>query len=432
LEPAGRNVGAFYGVDSISGQIDLHDGQSIYTVSLPIAETMAPGTWKLISVRLGQGVVKPVAILDNVSFEIPGPVPVVVRAQAPSHIEAGRQFVLNISVDQFPTDLGADCALFLQVYLRGAQPGSAPSQAFGSSPIPDVLLSQSQRTYEIRLGIAPDAPAGAYTGVISISARPTRLTTKFCRAPVIQGDRQFSFSVDPAAGLVAPAPVAGTLNPSQIELLIGEAGRMRAKADHLRSQLSSGEASADQNFLLASVQQAVADVDQTEVRFKEKGGSQSAKDVDTFFDDIRFEYGEALKVVTDSSALLPVSGAELDAVTASAGGSSSHLDRASEALVASILRNAKAYEVAASTKAITFTLDLISEPKGATISYRLRGEDYHILDHETDWRIENLPKATYVIRFQKQGYEDYEVAYDAIYSVATSIEAHLSRAPGAK
>lgn len=81
---------------------------------------------------------------------------------------------------------------------------------------------------------------------------------------------------------------------------------------------------------------------------------------------------------------------------------------------------------------MTFNLDVFSEPKGAAISYRLRGGEYHALDHETDWRIENLTRAVYLIRFQKPGYEDREVTFDAIDSTSTSIDIRLKRKRGAR
>jgi hypothetical protein len=52
---------------------------------------------------------------------------------------------------------------------------------------------------------------------------------------------------------------------------------------------------------------------------------------------------------------------------------------------------------------MTFNLDVYSDPKGATISYAERGKEDHLLDHETDWRVENLPRAVYSIRLQKPG-----------------------------
>jgi hypothetical protein len=424
-QPSGRAMGSTYGGDSISGQTDLHDGQSIYTIAMPITDAMAPGVWKLIAIRLGQSDDKPVAILNNVSFEIPGPHPLLIHAQAPSRVQAGRQFTLTVDLDSFSADLGPDCALVLQVSLRGASPGAQAGAGPGSSPISEVPLIPGQQSYQIGLGIAPDAPAGAYAGVISVSARPARLTTRFCRAPSLQGNTEFSFNVDPATGLSGSGSMAVVVNPSQVDLLIGEAARLKAEADHLARQLSSRNSAADQNLLLTSLAQASADVDQTEAKFKQMAKNQTSPAVDSFFDDIRFDYGEALTAIGDGSAQDPPAA---DPPGAS-GASAPRLSRAANSVVGSLVHNAKAYEVAAAGKAITFALQIISEPQGATISYKLRGDDdYRVADRMTDCRLENLPRAIYLIKVQKPGYDDRELVFDAIYSPTTSIDVRLTRA----
>ena len=81
---------------------------------------------------------------------------------------------------------------------------------------------------------------------------------------------------------------------------------------------------------------------------------------------------------------------------------------------------------------MTFNLDVYSTPKGATISYRQRGGEFHPLDHETDWRIENLARAVYLIRLQKPGYDDKEVQFDAIDSTRTSLNIQLEPKRGAR
>jgi hypothetical protein len=123
---------------------------------------------------------------------------------------------------------------------------------------------------------------------------------------------------------------------------------------------------------------------------------------------------------------------QLEFINASPGGSPPRLTLASKAVLASLLHNAKAYDVVASTKALTFNLDVFSEPRGATISYKLTGGTYEPLDHETDWRIENLARAVYWILLQKAGYQDKEVSFDAINSTGTSVQVHLERKRGTR
>jgi hypothetical protein len=68
-------------------------------------------------------------------------------------------------------------------------------------------------------------------------------------------------------------------------------------------------------LLLTSVQEAVADVDKTENIFKQTGTNQgSARTVNIFFDDIRLNYGDALKSPTNSSAQTGHTGVRLQFV----------------------------------------------------------------------------------------------------------------------
>jgi hypothetical protein len=234
-------------------------------------------------------------------------------------------------------------------------------------------------------------------------------------------------------GLVTPTSVAVTANPSQIQLLLAEADRLKAKAEHLKQQLSLDNVGTNQILLSSSVRQAITDLDKTEETYKQKGLDQSsARAVNTFFDDIRLNYGEALKALANDSARAAQAGARLERVGLVSGGPSPRLSHASQAVLASILHNSKAYSVVASSGFITFNLEVDSDPQGASVSYRQRGGEYHSLDHETDWRIENLPRAVYLIRLQKSGYEDKEVTFDAMDSTSPNIHVRLERKRGAR
>jgi hypothetical protein len=251
-----------------------------------------------------------------------------------------------------------------------------------------------------------------------------------CRIPPLEGDTAFSFAVEPDLSLVTPTSVAVTVNPSQVQLLLGEADRLRARVSQIEDQLRSGNQPDRSGLLLNSLQAAVKDVDETEKKYKERGsGPESSAAVDTFFDDIRLSYGDALKDLASETAASHCSEARVKLVSVIGGFPTSRLPAVSTKALGSILHNARAYDVAASTQALTFTLDIYSEPQGATISYRLREGEYHAVDHETDWRIENLTRAVYFIRLQKTGYEEKEVPFDAIDDTSTSIHVKLRRKP---
>ncbi len=277
------------------------------------------------------------------------------------------------------------CANTSRISSSSAAQRASPGPYFVS--VDEVELKPDRQSYEMSGSFAPDLPSGAWQGEVNISSNPRQPKNvanserriqnnpgQICRTPPLEGNTQFLFVVEPPGNLVTPTSVAVTVNPSQIQLLLGEADRLKAKVQHIEEQLASKDPAADQTLLRTSVQDAIADVDRTEDAYKQKGVDQdSARAVNLFFDDIRLNYGDALIVLANEAAHARQFGARLEFVNAIPGGPSPRLAPASKAVLASILHNAKAYDVVASTKAVTFNLDVFSEPKGAAISYRQRG-----------------------------------------------------------
>jgi hypothetical protein len=417
---------------SYTSQTELHDGQAIYNLKIIIDDQMVPGMWKLVAVSIGRTLTKPVTIPKDVTFEIRQPSPVAIHVHAPGSVRAGQRFVFTVDFDGIPKEFSSNCVLGLAGSLRSVGPlgpDGRPTPGGYGVPVSGSELSPEKRSYEMSGSFPPDLPGGAWQGDVQIYAHPNRPSTMwFCRTPPVEGDTHFSFVLEPAPDLVTPTSVDVTVNPSQIQLLLGEADRLRAKAEQLNGQLHSGDMAANKILLQTNLQDAMSDVDSTEAKYKEIGADPSpARVVGIFFDDIRFGYGEALRTLDNSPAHSSVTKPRLDRVSAALAGSAPHLDRASSAVLASILHNAKAYEVVASSKAMTFTLDVYSDPPGATISYRLREGEYQILDHETDWHIENLTRAVYFVRLQKPGYEDREITFDAIDNSRTSVKISLDK-----
>jgi hypothetical protein len=425
---------SIYGQTTTGGETELHDGQAIYTLSLPTTDLMLPGKWKLVEVTLGRNIQKPVLIPENIIFEIPEISSVVLHVQVPKNVKAGQRFTIKIKVDEYPKGLAQGCVPMLAGYLHQARPNGQPNPGAFNIPINRVELKPDRHSYEMSGSLDPDIPSGPWQGEVSVSAIPLDFRMhRFCRSPQNKGDVRFTFTVEPAMGLVMPTSVAVTVNPSQIQLLLAEADRLKAKAEHLRQQLNSKNMAANQVLLRNSVQEATTDLDKTENIYKQKGLDHlSAQAVNIFFDDIRLNYGEALKVLANDSARGAQTGPRLERVSAVVGGSSPRLNRASQAVLASILHNARAYNVVASSGLITFNLEVSSDPQGASVFYGQRGEKYHSLYHETDWRIDNLPRAVYLIRFQKQGYVDREVTFDAINNTSSNIHVRLVRKRGAR
>jgi hypothetical protein len=421
VEPLGSMAGA--GAALINGQRD-------YILTLPISEWMAPGKWRMVSIGLGETVGKTFPVPESVSFEIPSLRPFRVHFQAPKSVVAGQRFVFKITLDEYPNDLYKECALGLSVQLK-----SDALNHWGTPPPDAVILKPGQLSYEIPYSFKSDYPGSAWQAELQHGAGPADPSVHFgCRYPRMEGDTHASFVVEPNKDLVTPTSVEVTVNPTQAKLLHVEASHLKNKAELLRQQLGSADTATKQFLLQASVHEAKNDVDKTEKIYKEQGSKQSselAKDISIFFGDIRKDYTDAL--TERKQPVQDIRGVrQSEFVSASLREPNPPLDPVSEAVIGSVLHNAAAYEVVASTRDIRFNLDVYSDPQGATISWKLRGDQYKPVDHDTDWRIENLPIAVYYIRLQKNGYADKETRFDAISNSGSSIHVHLERKQGAQ
>jgi hypothetical protein len=246
----------------------------------------------------------------------------------------------------------------------------------------------------------------------------------------VQGETHFAFTVVPAADLVTPTSAVVTVNFSQALLLRGAADHITAMAGDLKRQLGQ-ESSANVQYLLqTSVRRALDDLGKTEAEYKKEADlPASASAVDVFFDDIRANYKDALDALLKDSARSARFAPELMRVNLAAVGAPSPLSHGSEAVLESILHHARAFEVAASSRVMTFNLDVYSEPTGATISYRQRLDPpgFKPLDHTTDWHIPNVYHATYLVKFQKSGYVVQTLTFNGGENSSTSITAHVVR-----
>ena len=402
---------------------------------LKLSFSMSPGKWKLVGLSLGRTFQKDLTIPDDVTFEISQISPVVIHVQAPSRVQAGQPFSIKINLDKYPESQEQGCVLALSALFKDFVPPEQRANSY-SFPANSVDINENQHSYEISGILNPDVPTGQWMGDVLLSAHPNmekinqpiqppRHRCTF--SPKLEGNTHFAFSVEPSPHLVTPTSVAVTVNPSQIQLLLGEFDRLKAKAEDLEEQLSSTRAAADQSLLQTSLKEALEDLDRTEAAYKEKGVDQlSSRAVNVFFDDIRLNYGEALKAIASSSAQSHPACPQLERVSTNPSGPLHQVGQASEAVLKSIRQNARAYYVAASSGTMTFDLDVSSDPEGATVSYRQRTDpEYQQLDHKTDWRIQNMYRAHYFIRFQMPGYEDQVVDFNGADSTDASIHVPL-------
>lgn len=417
---SGRTVGD---EASVSGGQALQDGQAIYSFSLPITESMDKGRWKLVSVQIGKAVMRDVHIPDDVVFEVRLPAPILHFRVVPEKVVAGTTFHLEVILDEIPK-VPPDCSLGIGFSIR-----PPVNVSIGASD--SALVESDRHSYELTGKLDVDVPSGVWKGTVTLAVGPNmqagEVERRGCRyeLPPWLATSELSVAVEPSPGLVSPTAVSATVNPSQIQLLLAEADRLRAKAERLQEQLAAGNKAGNQDLLRNSLQEASADLDKTEAAFfKQQGAEQlPAQEVGAFFDDIRYSYQEALGILRGKEARLREKNGQLLRVSAGRAGASLNANR----VLKSIRHNADAYHLVASTTHLTFNLDIYSEPKGAAISYRRRGDEYHSVDHATDWHIENLVRAVWLIRLQKPGYEDAVETFDAIDNTRTSVTIKLTR-----
>lgn len=207
-----------------------------------------------------------------------------------------------------------------------------------------------KRSYDRLIDIPPDIPGGEWQGELTLSASAdlnaarsargpehlhdamdTSVWDTRCYTPELEGQAKFSFTLESPAGLVTPSSAVVTVNPSQVQLLLGEADGLKAKAQQIKEQLSSEDPAANQVLLQNSLKDAVDDLDKTEKTYQKlELEPSSSRAINIFFDDIRFGYGEARKALTNQSAQGSQSGPRLERVSAALGGPSPRLNEASE------------------------------------------------------------------------------------------------------
>jgi hypothetical protein len=83
-----------------------------------------------------------------------------------------------------------------------------------------------------------------------------------------------------------------------------------------------------------------------------------------------------------------------------------------QAVLRALEQNELAYKIVADTGTLVFDLDVASNPAGATVSYRRRGDRYHLNPSPTNTVVRGLPYAIWTVRFQKSGYREEEREHD--------------------
>lgn len=396
----------------ITDTVPLQDGQSVYNIYEPLQSSMVRCKWKLSKLQIGVGNLQDIPSKDSAEFTVVDAPPVQVKVTVPDKVTAGQTLVIHFTMDRFPPARGCDPPT-----LTGTMslPPNDPRKT--SIPLPQVAVKEGQNAYEMPVSMGTDVPGGTYQGKLRFWLPAYELA---CKMPGLRG-AEFHVTIDPAPRVTAPTSASFTVNPSQVQLLLGEADRLRAQASNLSKEFKQNPPQED--TLRNRLKEVMADVDQTDTKFRAAGdGSISPRAIGTFFDDIRFEYGEVLKLLSAQSSREMAPHLLRTSIH-----SPVNLTLASDKLTGAMLHASGAYDIVASTRSLTFNLEVVSFPHGGRISYRQRGGQYRAADHDTDWQVEGLTVGVWQICVQKAGYEDAEQDFDATSNKRTSITFNLVR-----
>jgi hypothetical protein len=227
-----------------------------------------------------------------------------------------------------------------------------------------------------------------------------------------------------------PTSVKVTVNHSQIELLKVEADHLRSKATKIKETLSATDAAANRVILQNALQQAVKDLAPTEGEYKKKETiPPSPPAVDVFFHDIKVSYDEARAIIDRKSVELSRSNPRLVEVKGEMWPSE---DDFRDAVLDSIKHNVAAYEAVSQSGSYVFSLEVLSEPQDADISFHRRGESFRSQGNRTNSSIVNLPRAVYCIRLQKNGCADDIFTFDATDNNRTTMPTRPLACSGSK
>lgn len=380
----------------VSATTKPRNGKATYDLTLQINELMTPGKWKLVSLSLSQATTHVIPLTGVATFDIAPLHPIrLIDIQPPATVEAGQRFVVKVTVDVYPKDAYKECGVFLGIQLN-PPPHEQP---------PEQQITPNRGSYEFPFRYFSDTPAGPIMGQVTDSGRVVEggPLTSSCRRPAVEGNRQFGFAITSAKDLVTPTSATVKLNPAQIHLFHVEADELRDRAKQLTS-----------NNATDVLHEAMTKLDAAEEKYLALGPHQSSEQavkIKAFFNDIRRNYRSVLTPLAENSQ--PRKAEMLERVSTV---NRSSFPRSADPLAEvreSIEHNADAYDAAASSGDITFTLYVFSHPQGAAISYKLRGDDYTGVSQKTDSHIDGLPLGVYCVRLQMDDYKDNEVPFDA-------------------
>jgi hypothetical protein len=181
-------------------------------------------------------------------------------------------------------------------------------------------------------------------------------------------------------------------------------------------------------ILKTRVAKEIEAVKTTESKFKEVNDNSEGEAAAIFFADLRLSYSDVLSQLSEQQnegnphiktvSLNPIKAAKKTRDTI-------------PLLASGVLRvfeqNATAYSLVADSKSLIFDLEVNSNPEGAAVSYRRRGDPFKGNSAPTNCVLKALPLAIWTIHFQLSGYKEQDIEFNAIVDRNRRITANLTK-----
>jgi hypothetical protein len=335
--------------------------------------------------------------------------------RGPEVAKAGESVDFEISVDSAPNFEGGG----LMVWVAG--PGF--DQQSGCS------LPRGEKKCLYRLNLPIDISSGTvYITKIAFWTGSRQIDLPF---------KKVGFQVVASSGLVFPSRAEVSVRPSQVQLLRGEEMRLEAQVQTLKASVAGEQEPLRAGTIRALRDRLEEELDSlkaTESRFRELGDNSQTAAAQVFFDDLRTGYTEVLAGLSEKKRKERSSIRE--SIVAAAWPPQTegeqHGGRRYPLTALAVLRpfelNELAYRLVADTSSLTFSLEVNSNPEGATVFYGRRGDtSYKQHQNPTNSTIKSLPYAIWIVRFQKPGFRDKDVEFNPFVEPNRVITAILTK-----
>jgi hypothetical protein len=330
-------------------------------------------------------------------------------------VRAGENLDLTVTLDKAPNfDGGVVNVAFL---LRG---GSRNVMLNGQSP-----TKSGERTYHLTVHTIPTTLGGVYV----------RLEVQFNDGSNwvnLPHKDDVSFRVIANTGLIYPTSAEVQVNPSQIQFLRIAATGLQNRLQALKASVAGEEeplTKAAIGTLRNTLEAELEALKETEEKFRTLGNKSQDKSQEeaaqVFFDDLRTGYTETLRDLSIKRRASSVPRIVAASQTRELGGGKYPLT--AQVVFRVFELNELAYDLVADSESMVFDLEVNSNPEGAAVSYRRRGDSYKQHQNPTNSIIKSLPLAIWTVRLQKQGYRDQKIDFNPFVERNRTVTVNLEK-----